>query len=274
MEPLERTTLPTKASDKVIRLARRVAARRACERADRVIAVSGHVAHWLKSNWRIDDRRLAVIPHGVDSPGPALRPAAAAGLVGRRFIFSAGSIRPARGLTDLVMAMGRSDFPAELDLAFAGKPDPDAREFHADLLATVARLGLAGRVHWLGQCNSGEMDWGFANCELFVMTSRAEACPNTVLEALANGCLSVSCDTPPMPEFFGPAAIYYASGDPASLSAAVAKALALSPGAQNDRRELARQRASNFSWDSCARSTLDLLSEAVNARALDQGRSR
>lgn len=268
MEPLEATTGSRRAIDRAGRFARRLAAREACAKADRVIAVSGHVADWLQDHWSLDPAKLAVIPHGVDPAGRGSPPVAASALIGRRFVFSAGSIRPARGLTDLIEAMGRPDFPAELHLAFAGQPDPDTHDHYARLLERVARLGLEGRVHWLGQCGREQMDWGFANCDLFVMTSRAEACPNTVLEALSHGCLSVSCDTPPMPEFFGSAALYYAAGDPASLAAATVRALALNEGERDALRQAARARASGYSWDRCARDTVTVLADAAQCRGL------
>lgn len=261
MEPLERPVRNGGLLDMARQFARRWVARQACARADRVIAVSQHVADWLKSNWNLDSDRITVIPHGVDTAEEGLAPSGATALAGKRFIFSAGSIRPARGLMDLIQAMAEPDFPDDLHLVFAGRPDTGGADYYAMVLAAVEQHGLDARVHWLGQCAQRQMDWGFQNCDLFVMTSRAEACPNIVLEALSAGCLSVSCDTQPMPEFFGPAALYYESGNSVSLAAGVCEALALPAKRRDEFRRTARERAALFSWEHCATQTRTLLAD-------------
>ena len=93
---------------------------------------------------------------------------------------------------------------------------------------------------WAGQLTEPEMAWCFGHCEAFVMTSRAEACPNVALEAMSHGCRVVSTSQPPMPEFFGEAAAYYRGGDARDLARAVRGLLGESPEACRNRREAAR----------------------------------
>lgn len=259
MEPLRTPFAGNTLVDRAKNIGRLFAARRACHEADRIIAVSDHVRDWLLDNWRVPAERIGTVPHGVERPPHPHRPKRLPDLTGRRFIFSAGSIRPARGLTDLIWAMEDERFPKDLDLVFAGMAHSGSKGFERRILARLDETGLAGRVHWLGQCNSAEISWGFRNCDLFVMTSRAEACPNTVLEALSHGCLSVSCDTEPMPEFFANAALYYRSGNPSSLAERIVEAMAL-PHEQADRfRQCATERAAAFTWEKCAERTVDEL---------------
>ena len=54
-------------------LARRWAARRACKRATRVIAVSEHVRAWICAHWHLPADRVGLVYHGVDADGIAAR---------------------------------------------------------------------------------------------------------------------------------------------------------------------------------------------------------
>jgi glycosyltransferase involved in cell wall biosynthesis len=240
-------------------VARRRAARRAARRADRVVAVSGFVRDWVVGRWKVDAQRVAVIPHGVDlREGEGARPAALSG-ADFPFVFTAGSIRPARGAEDAISALGALGRFPQLRLVVAGGVEPGAAGYRARLEALARGAGVADRVVWAGQLNAAEMAWCYRRCRAFVMTSRVEACPNVVLEALSHGAVSVSDDNPPMPEFFRDAALYYPTGNAAALAARLDEALS----AGEDRRAAwsaaARGRAAGFTW----RRTAELTARAL-----------
>ena len=237
-------------------LLRARATKRAATRSARVIAVSQYVKEVVAARWEIDERRIGVVSHGVEPVGVVRRPAALPEGVEREFIFTAGSIRPARGLEDVLRAM----LEVDRDLVIAGAAD-SATEHHARAMRALAgRLGIAGRVHWIGRLDAEEMAWCFARARLFVMTSRAEACPNTVLEAMAEGTGSISTDQPPMPEFYGDAAIYYRRGDAADLARRLRETTDADLAAL---RERARRRAAHFPWQRTAAATVDELERAL-----------
>jgi alpha-1,3-rhamnosyl/mannosyltransferase len=100
-------------------------------------------------------------------------------------------------------------------------------------------------------------------CGAFVMTSRAEACPNTALEAMSAGAMIVSVDHEPMPEFFGDAALYYRAGDARALAERISTVLAgrVSPPEIAAR---ARARAAGFTWSTTADRTIHELELAVS----------
>jgi glycosyltransferase involved in cell wall biosynthesis len=246
-------------SEGVRNLARSLAARRAVERSERVIAVSRHVCDFLVSRWRIDPGKIGVVYHGVDRVAASRLPEAAADVDAGSFLFTAGSIRPARGLDDLVDAL--SQVPHTL--LIAGEPDRSTRHYAAKIRRRTERLGSGARTVWLGRLDAAEMSWCFANCRAFVMTSRAEACPNTVLEAMAHGCLSVSTDRAPMPEFFGDAAIYYRAGDGRDLAARLAALGTISGRDVTALRERAFARARQFTWEATASQTVTQLALAI-----------
>jgi glycosyltransferase involved in cell wall biosynthesis len=130
------------------------------------------------------------------------------------------------------------------------------------LTILAERLGITDDIVWTGKLGSAQLAWGMRNAAAFVMTSRAEACPNTALEGLSLGALCVSTNTPPMPEFFAAAARYYDAGVPESLAVVLLATLAGVDSAESY-RAAARARARDFTWDDTLRGTLKQLSLAA-----------
>lgn len=263
MEPLEQPLagLPLRAA--LTNVARAFAAWQACRRATRVIAVSHHVADVVSGRLRVPGAKIGVVYHGVggegeDAPAPTraterLRPGS--------FLFAAGSLRPARGLDDLVDALAWRGATAP-PLLVAGDRDADTASYGRRLERRVTAAGLGERVVFAGRLGPAQMRWGFEQCHAFVTTSRAEACPNTALEALHRGSLVVSTDRPPMPEILGEAPLYYRDGDVAGLAAALGGLHDLSAADGEARRASARRRAATFTWERAVRETVDALEAA------------
>ncbi len=190
------------------------AARSACRRSTRVIAVSQFVRELVVDRWRIPANRVGVVYHGVaeaTQPAEQQKPAAMVGQNVERFWFTAGSLLPYRGLEDIILALATRRSAGEY-LLVAGK-GVYSDDYQNRMKRLAERYGLADRVIWLGHRPAAELSWCYANCLGFVMTSQIEACPNVVLEALSHGCACVSTKCSPMPEFFRDTANYYESGD-------------------------------------------------------------
>ncbi len=263
MEPLLRAGWRNPLAEELRNVVRAREARRACERASRVIAVSAHVRDFLQRAWHIDPQRVGLVYHGVDEVERPLRPASLAGLGEGPFVFTAGSIRPARGLEDLLEALPAVGPLRDWPLVIAGGVDPRMGPCAERLKSLARRNGLEGRLVWAGKLRPAEMAWCYGRCGLFVMTSRAEACPNTALEALGAGCLAVSTDQPPMPEFFADAALYYRRRDPSHLAERLTEAASMAPDRAAAHRHAARARAGEFRWADTARRTVDELIRAA-----------
>jgi glycosyltransferase involved in cell wall biosynthesis len=259
MEPLEVPFGGNTLAEGLKNVARAAAARMACRRADRVIAVSRHVRDFLVGRWRIPEERIGTVYHGIDRPSHA----PAVPLTSERFLFTAGSIRPARGLEDVIEAM--AELPEDLHLIVAGAVDRGAEHYAARMRTLAEKKRISSRIRWAGHLDAASMSWCFRNAAAFVMTSRAEACPNTVLEAMANGAVSVSTDHPPMPEFFGDTATYYSERDPRHLAVQLGHVLELPESVRKQRRDAARARVAHFTWKATARATVAELQRAVAA---------
>jgi glycosyltransferase involved in cell wall biosynthesis len=243
-------------------LARAHAARVACRRASRVVAVSRHVRDFVARRWKISPARVGVVYHGADpliSESIAAPSWALDNHQAGRFLFTAGSIRPARGLEDVIQALGccGTDHPTSR-LVIAGRADRGTAVYERRMRRLAAAQGAA-RVLWAGQLTSAEMAWCFQQCAAYVTTSRAEACPNTALEAMHNGCLVVSTRQAPMPEVFGDAAVYYEPGNAEDLTVQLRRLFAAEPEERTARREALRERASRFQWRETADRTIEEL---------------
>src|SRR5204863_2438834 len=110
-------------------------------------------------------------------------------------------------------------------------------------------LGVQDRIHWLGRLSKEEMTWCYSECEVFVTTSRAEACPNIVLEAMSQGCCVVSTDQPPMPEFLREGAHFYQRLNFSDLASKLVLTLSQSKEERKALGQLARVRAAEFTWE-------------------------
>jgi glycosyltransferase involved in cell wall biosynthesis len=255
MEPLEVPFGGNALMEGLKNVARAATARAACRRAARIIAVSEHVRNFLVERWNIPRERIGMVYHGIDPADDDLAlPAALAPLAGGRFVFTAGSIRPARGLEDAIRAL--SGVPSDVRLVIAGSVDRGAEHYGAKMRALAKEQGVESRVIWAGQLDARAMSWCYRSADAFIMTSRAEACPNIVLEAMAQGAASVSTTHPPMPEFFGDNAWYYRERDAGDLVRQLNDALAAPPAEGQRRRNAARARAATFPWEATARATV------------------
>ncbi len=253
------------AIDSVKNLARQFLAKQSCKSARRVIAVSGYVQNYLVNFWRVPADKVGIVYHGVDPALPIESMRCPAALLREnpptQFLFTAGSILPYRGLEDLLTAA--MDPRWRLPILIAGDPPPGSETYARHLHHFCDKYSLNEKVIWAGQLKLPELAWCYHHCAVFAMTSRVEACPNTALEALSYSCNTVSTDNSPMPEFFRDTALYYRAGDIESLIIQVASAM---EGADsNGRREAARRRAEEFSWQHTAESTMNELENALRS---------
>lgn len=271
MEPLTVPFGGNRLSECIKNLLRAFAAKTACQRATRIIAVSHHVHDFLVSNWKLPASRIGTVYHGIDLPESSVQPRKPEALVGLtgRFLFTAGSIRPARGLEDAIAAMPSiSRQVPDIVLVVAGKPDRSTQFWSNHLRRLASQLGVAHRIHWAGQLDESELAWCFRHCEAFVSTTRAEACPFTALEAISFGCQTVSTSQAPMPEFFKESAVYYEPKDTQGLAAKVVQVLMGPVEERSARQKAALVRARDFDWAKTAEHTVEQFRRAVASFAV------
>jgi glycosyltransferase involved in cell wall biosynthesis len=236
--------------------------RSSIKRADHTIAVSGFVKDYLTTSLRVPENKISQVHHGLAprANGFSRRPALIPAGWDRGFLFTCGSIRPARGLEDAFEALlDLKTRNRDMRLVIAGGTSPGMTKYHEGLVRFLAARGLADRVCWAGTLSDEEMCWCYKRCFLFIMTSRVEACPNIALEALSSGAISIAANNPPLPEVFVDCASFYETGNGRSLAEAIIGRLSLSDRERRSLSERARERSMMFSWDTTADKTLEVL---------------
>jgi glycosyltransferase involved in cell wall biosynthesis len=101
----------------------------------------------------------------------------------KRFALFLSRINEKKGIDLLIDALAKiKGLPDDFLLAIAG---PDSNGLKATLISQIERLGLSGRVVWLGML-SGDVKWGaYHAAEVFVLPSHQENFGIVVAEALS-----------------------------------------------------------------------------------------
>lgn len=267
MEPFEYPYNNNPIGEKIKNYFRIRYAREAIDKSDRVIAISKSVRDFLVNKCATPAQKIGVVYHGADSFGEngAVMPVPVPQDIKDNFMFTAGSIRPARGLEDIILAMAhvkrlKGDTPG---LVIAGSPDRAMGSYRNMLLNLIGKYSLFSRVFWTGHLNRQEMSWCYQNCSAFIMSSRVESFGQTAVEAMSHGCLCVSADNSCLPEIFGDAAVYYSPGDGESLARKIIDLFNYDKSQSSILSKKALVRAGRFSWEVCAQKTVSELLKTI-----------
>ncbi len=242
-------------------------AKRSLRKADRVIAVSGFVRDFLINHWSIPEDKISLVYHGSDpvENKEGIRPSFIPKDWDGQFLFTAGSIRPARGLEDLLGAM-KLLLPKTSEikgLVIAGDCASNMIGYQRKLKSLIEAQGLSSKICWAGSLPENEMTWCYQNCRFFVMTSRVESFGIIAVEAMAHGCICIAADNPCLPEIFEDAAIYYPAKNWETLSEVITKVFCIDGQKRELMAEKAKKRAAQFSWDVCAETTISELKKTI-----------
>jgi glycosyltransferase involved in cell wall biosynthesis len=267
MEPFDYSGSKNPFSEKLRNLVRRKLASNAVRRSQRVIALSNYVKQFLVDNLKIHENKISVVYHGIqlDKSFNCVKPLAVPDNWKGKFLFTAGSIRPARGLEDILYALKHLDAEKfEINLLIAGTTAPNMLPYQNSLKAKIAEFGLQRNIIWPGSLNHKQMNWCYKNCQLFVMTSRVEALAMIACEAISRGRICITADSSVLPEVFNNAAVYYPAKNSRLLAKTIQTTLAWSEHQRNEMYGLMRKRALEFpSWDETAENTVNVLKFAV-----------
>ncbi|MBM4466142.1 MAG: glycosyltransferase family 4 protein [Chloroflexi bacterium] len=186
------------------------------------------------------------------------------------YILFVGTLQPRKNLVRLIEAFanmqvgkhasGQVDANlqtcklANLRLVIAGKKG----WLYQEIFRLVEELGLEGKVVFTDYVPEGNLPALMSGARLFVFPSLYEGFGLPVLEAMACGIPVVCSNTSSLPEVAGDAAVLVDPLDVEGLAVAMERVL----GDEELRAELIRrgfEQARKFSWETCARETLDVL---------------
>ncbi len=246
---------------------RRLDARKALKRSNKIIAPSEYIRDFLLHNLNVHGDKIGLVYHGVDLPEnkDAHRPDIIPKGWDGQFFFTAGSIRPARGLEDLLLALKHLSAYREksIRLVIAGESGYRMVGYQKKLKSLAQNNNLSNRICWTGNLNEKEMAWCYKNSQAFIMTSRVESFGMIGVEAMAHGCICVSANSSCLPEIFRDAAIYYPPRDAKALAEVIKTLLVWDNDQCKIMSEKAKRRAAEFSWDICAEKTVAVLAKAA-----------
>lgn len=183
--------------------------------ADRVVALSPYWTRFMVSQMGIDPSKIVEIPNGVPSairprdPGdPATPSIAFLGLLGKRkgtdVLIEALSILAARGLSFRAVLAGNGDVE--------------------DAIAQAKALNIADHITFSGWVGEAEADAVLNGADIFVLPSRAENQPVSILEAMARALPVVATRVGAIPEQVddGASGLLVDPGDAQQLADAIA----------------------------------------------------
>jgi glycosyltransferase involved in cell wall biosynthesis len=152
----------------------------ACRASSGTVVVSSPLAEIVRKDLELTSEMVHVIPNGV-----ALGPQSDSTLrdeIGLEtdvsLILNVGNLYPVKGQRDLLHALALlAERRPSLHLAVAGRGGMDG-----ELVALSRKLGVAGRVHWLGL--RSDIANLLAAADVFALSSLSEGHPLSLLEAM------------------------------------------------------------------------------------------
>ena len=156
-------------------------------------ALTQESSAWLRRHTRA--RKIVVIPNAATFPLPEREPCLEPPDIpqGKRMLLAVGRLDAQKGFDLLIATFQRlaEEFPDWMLVILGEGPDRAALEQQVRSVGLVDRIRLPGRAGNVGR-------W-YAAADLYVMSSRFEGFPNTLVEAMAHGLPAVSfdCDTGP-----------------------------------------------------------------------------
>jgi len=159
--------------------------------ADRIVAASPVEAEYLARYYSVDQRRIAVVPCGVDTelfrPGAQTEARAALGLPPGPVVLYVGRIAPVKGLDTLLDAVARlRDRGRALQLLIVGGDTDELLDGHeAELRRRAERLRVGDRVRFVGARTQPVLRTYYVAADVTVLPSYYESFGMVALEAMA-----------------------------------------------------------------------------------------
>ncbi|MFP4500863.1 MAG: glycosyltransferase family 4 protein [Candidatus Hydrogenedentota bacterium] len=175
------------------------------------------------------------------------------------FVLFVGTLEPRKNIEGLLRAFARLADTVPHQLVLIG-----GRGWSLPPVAAMAaELGIAQRVTWLGYLpDHRDLPAFYSAADCFVLPSWYEGFGLPVIEAMACGCPVVTSPVASLPEVGGEAAHYADPASPEDIAAAVLGVLC--DGILREQmRAAGRAQAAGFTWEGCARATLDVYQRLV-----------
>lgn len=238
----------------------RLIVKRAARRAEKVIAVSQFTKDDICKLLGVASEKVAVTYEGVDLPentGTACEASLSQLGIGDKFLLYVGSAYPHKNLEKLLQAFAK--LPDGFQLVLVGKDGFFYQRLRKYVMENFDE-SVSSRIVFAGYQDDDALACLYKSAALYVFPSLIEGFGLPPLEAAHYGLPVVSSNASCLPEILGEGARYF---DPENIDE---MARIISEVLENDRlrQDLAtngRENLKRFSWDDCARKTLEVLAK-------------
>ena len=224
-------------------------------RANAVITVSESERCAILAHYPQSAARLYAVQNGGLPGGLRVDPTAAPD-TDRRYVLYVGSLSKRKNFPTLLDATYQLARARDLEFIFVGAvPQGIAASMITVPKDVVPRIKFAGQID-----DTATLMTYYRSATCFVFPSLYEASPLPPIEAMACGCPVVASDIPSLKERCGDAAVYCDPKDTTSIVAAIER-IVDDKALRAKLRVRGYERAASFSWENCARRTLDIISK-------------
>jgi glycosyltransferase involved in cell wall biosynthesis len=178
-----------------------------------------------------------------------------------KYILCVGAIQPRKNIPFLLKAFAqwKASKPVSHQLVIAGPKENAA----PDVLELIQSLGLEKDVLVTGYVADWELPLLYKGADIFVLPSRYEGFTLVTIEAMAYGTPVIASDTSSISEGTADAAVLVPLDDVETLHASLDR---ISSDTVFRSQLIAKglERSALFTWDECAKQTLDVYQEIVS----------
>jgi glycosyltransferase involved in cell wall biosynthesis len=235
-------------------------------RARKIITVSEATRQDLLAYYPIAPEKVCVVHHGVHEMFRALDNSEQVMIeavkkkygIERNYLLCIGTLQRRKNIPRLLQAFyllkQKHHIPHQLVLI--GQQCPDLPE--AEIFSTIDRLVLTEDVIWTGYVSRQDMPALLNGAKVFVLPSLYEGFGMPLLEAMACGVPVACSNTSSFPEVVGECGAMFDPYDIESMVTTLSQIL-MNEDLRSTLRDQGFQRVKMFSWERCARETLDIL---------------
>jgi glycosyltransferase involved in cell wall biosynthesis len=249
------------ASRYVDRLSHRHLIPRYAKRSAAIVAVSEVTREHLMEFLDVPPDRIATVYTGVGEEFAVQHNSDALGAVRERYklpeqyVLYAGAVYPPKNFRRMVQAYAQVGPELGISLVIAGGTN---RFLSEDELQEPQRLGLGDWVKWAGWIDSNTLPAFYQMAQALLLPSLFESFGMPILEAMASGCPVVTSNCYGSKEIAGAAAVLV---DPLSVDSIAhgIRRILTEPLLRQELIEKGRRHAQSFTWQRCARQTLEVL---------------
>ena len=241
----------------------------ALRRLDRIIAVSQWVKQELVDITGIKESRIEVVPNGIDTSAFYPRPRGEESVLliqpfsfRRPYILYASRIEhPVKNHVKLIEAFSifkeRTKYPHRLVLA-------GAESRGAEMVKEAAGYSShRNDIFFTGHFPTTSLPELYAGADIVVIPSMYEGFGMGVLEAMASGVPVACARAASLPETAGHAAVYFTPQNAEDMADRMVT-LTANRDVHRECRRLGLEQARNYSWDACAKRTLEIILETAS----------